>query len=99
RRARARQQIAIGIGRVAQAHMPESVEHALVGKHAARKRKLIAEVVQGLRHGSHLGWEARYRKYAWPCAHWQAPAALTSSPLASFCQNAVDTRLNNLILM
>ena len=42
RAARARQEIAVRIGRVAQADMAETVEHALMGDDAIGKRELVA---------------------------------------------------------
>src|SRR5215468_4688321 len=36
---------------MAQADMPEGIEHSLVGEHAARERKLIAKIVNGIGHG------------------------------------------------
>src|SRR5262249_36540921 len=76
RRAGARQQIALGIARMAQADMPEGIEHALVGEHTARERKLIAGIVEGIGHGfSPRVLNAAFkpwRQYARRHAIWQA---------------------------
>ena len=50
RRARARQQIALGIGRVAHADMAEGVEHAFVGENAVGEREFGDEIVQRVGH-------------------------------------------------
>jgi hypothetical protein len=50
RAARARKQIAAGIGRMADADMTEAVEHALMGDNAVGQRQLIAGFVEGIRH-------------------------------------------------
>ena len=50
-RTRTGQQKAILVGRVAYADMAECVEHALVGKHAARQRELIAVLIEAIGHG------------------------------------------------
>ena len=50
-RTRTGQQKAILVGRVAYADMAECVEHALVGKHAARQRELVAVLIEAIGHG------------------------------------------------
>src|SRR5215510_14522140 len=42
---------------MAQADAAEGVEHALVGEHAARERKLKAEVIEAIEHGGVLAEE------------------------------------------
>ena len=51
RAARARQEIATGIARVAHADMAEAVEHALMGDDTVGERERIASVVERMRHG------------------------------------------------
>src|SRR5262249_5438717 len=67
---------------MAQADMPEGVEHALVGEHAARERKLIAEIIDGISHGfsPQVGTAALkpWRQYARRHALWQALAWVRS---------------------
>src|SRR5208283_2136071 len=50
RRARARQQIASGIGRMAHADVAEGVEHAFVGEDAIGERKLLDDIGQFIGH-------------------------------------------------
>jgi hypothetical protein len=48
-RARARQQIVLGIARMAHADVPKRVEHALVGDHAVGERQVVIKFIQRLR--------------------------------------------------
>jgi hypothetical protein len=61
RRTRTREQIAAGIGRVAHAHMAESVQHAFVRQHAVGERKLVARFGQIVGHRTSPAFERRRR--------------------------------------
>src|SRR5262249_7377390 len=54
RRARAREQIATGIGRMAHADMAERIEHAFVRQYAVGNRDLVAGIGEVIGHGRFL---------------------------------------------
>src|SRR5262249_25322410 len=61
RRARARQQIAAGIGRMADADVAEGVQHAFVRQHAVGERNLVAGV-EKVGHEGVPHWAAQRRR-------------------------------------
>ena len=82
RRARARQEIAVRIGRMAHADMAEGIDHAFIGQDAVGKAEFRDEIGHIIRHG-------RSSKMA--AAFGQLPSAGLTNPLPATCATPVPS--------